>query len=245
MYYINTLKRELVDTNAYKLQPSLSERVIVDGHGCHTALHFGVKAKENQDKVPTLYWLPKLHKKPYKARFIANSSSCTTTELSNLLTSCLTAVKKHVIKYCEKVYERSCKNLFWSIKNSGEILDKLKAIDFNATSLSTYDFSTLYTTLPYNLINDKLIDLIERTFQREGSPYLACNDRNAFLLQKNLKNIMHGRVKMYVMRCPFCWTTFLFHLAPSSIDKKLGFLWALIVLPRLQIYSCFVMRGTL
>ena len=46
----------------YKLQPSLSEKVIVDGHGCHTALHFGVKAKENQDKVPTLYWLPKLHK---------------------------------------------------------------------------------------------------------------------------------------------------------------------------------------
>ena len=34
LYYINTLKRELVDTNAYKLQPSLGERVIVDGHGC-------------------------------------------------------------------------------------------------------------------------------------------------------------------------------------------------------------------
>ena len=64
MYYINTLKRELVDINAYKLQPSLSERVIVDGHSCHTALHFGVKAKEHQDKVPTLYWLPKLHKNP-------------------------------------------------------------------------------------------------------------------------------------------------------------------------------------
>ena len=54
--------------------------------------------------------------KPYKARFIANSSSCTTTELFKLLTSCLTAVKKHVIKYCEKVYEKSSKNLFWSIK---------------------------------------------------------------------------------------------------------------------------------
>ena len=67
--------------------------MIVDGHGCHTALHFGVKAKENQDKVPTLYWLPKLHKKPYKARFIANSSFCTKTELSKVLTSCLTAVK--------------------------------------------------------------------------------------------------------------------------------------------------------
>ena len=66
--------------------------------------------------------------------------------------------------------------------------------------MSTYDFSTLYTNLPHNSIKDKLIDLIERTFQREGSPYLACNDRNAFFyFRKNLKNIMHGRVKMYVM----------------------------------------------
>ena len=87
---------------------------------------------------------------------------------------------KHVIKYCGKVYERSCKNLFWSITNSGEILDKLKARDFSGVSLSTYDFSTLYTTLPHNLIKDKLIHLLERTFQREGSPYLACLNRNAF-----------------------------------------------------------------
>ena len=116
MYYINILKRELVDTNAYKLQPSLSEKVVVDGHGFHTALHFGVKAKENQDKVPTLYWLPKLHKKTYKARFIANSSSCTTTELSKLLTSYLTAVKNMLSSIVKKVYERSGKTYFGLIK---------------------------------------------------------------------------------------------------------------------------------
>ena len=45
LYYIKNLKRELVDTKAYELQPSLSERVVVDEHGCHTALSFGVKAK--------------------------------------------------------------------------------------------------------------------------------------------------------------------------------------------------------
>ena len=64
--YLNTHKCELVDTNAYKLQPSLNGRVIVNGRGCHTALHFCVKANENQDKVPTLYWLPNLHKTPIK-----------------------------------------------------------------------------------------------------------------------------------------------------------------------------------
>ena len=39
---------------------------LVDGHGCHTALHFSVKAKENQDRVPTLYWLPYSIKNPIK-----------------------------------------------------------------------------------------------------------------------------------------------------------------------------------
>ena len=69
------------------------------------------------------------------------------------------------------------------------MLDELKARDFNANSLSTYDFSTLYNILPHILIKDKLIDIIERAFNRKGSPYLACNDRNAFLVQKNLKKI--------------------------------------------------------
>ena len=80
---------------------------------------FAVNIKERKDKLPTMYWLPTLHKRPYKARFIANSSSCNTTELSKLLTSSLTAVKSRVIRYYETVYEWSRKNMFWSIKNSG------------------------------------------------------------------------------------------------------------------------------
>ena len=97
MYYVDTLNHGLIDhTNAY-LQASLNEKVIVDGHGLDTALNSGFKANENQDKVLTLYWLPKLRENPYKARLIANFSSCTKTELSKLLTSYLTAIKKHVI----------------------------------------------------------------------------------------------------------------------------------------------------
>ena len=98
-------------TKAYK-ETSEEEKSVVN----HLALKFSVCVQERQDRLPTIYWLPKLHKTPYKARFIANSSSCTTTELSKLLTSCLTAVKNHVIRYCEKVYERSGKNLFWLLK---------------------------------------------------------------------------------------------------------------------------------
>ena len=67
------------------------------------------------------------------------------------------------------------------LKNSGEVLSELKNIGYQATSLPTYDFSTLYTTLPHNLIKEKLIDLIERTFyKKEGKLYLPCNDKKAF-----------------------------------------------------------------
>ena len=159
----------------------------MNGHCNHLALKFSVCVKERQDRLPTMYWVPKLHKRPYKAGFIANSNSCTATELSKLLISCLTAVKNHVIIYCEKVYERSGKNLFWSIKNSGEVLNKLKSRGFRAPSLSTYDFSTLYTTLPHHLIKVKSINLIEWTFKREGSPYIACNERQAFFTSGDTK----------------------------------------------------------
>ena len=183
LHYVNTLKQELDGTRAY-LETDTDEVSVVNAHLNDLPVKFSVCVNEGQDKLPTMYWLPKLHKRPYKARFIANSSSCTTTEFSKLLTSCLTAIKSHVIRYCETVYETSNKNWFWSIKNSGEVLSKLKCRGFRATSLSTYDFSTLYTTLPHNLIKEKLLDLIEWTFKRAlkyyDSLYLACNDRKAF-----------------------------------------------------------------
>ena len=78
----------------------------------------------------------------------------------NCLPLVLLLSKIMLLNIVKKNYERSGKNLFWSIKNSCEVLNKLKSRGFRASSLSTYDFSTLYTTLPHNLIKDKLVDLI-------------------------------------------------------------------------------------
>ena len=57
-----------------------------------------------------------------------------------------------------------------------------------ASTLSTYDFSTLYTTLPHHLIKDKFIALTEHTFSREKALYLACNDQSAFFTSGMYKN---------------------------------------------------------
>ena len=140
---------------------------------------------------------------PYYARFIANSSSCTTTEQSKFPTSCLTTIKNHVIKYCEKVYERSGKSHFWSIRNSCEVFNKLKSRGFRASSLSKYNFSTLYSTLHHNLIKDKLVDLIERIFQR-GALFIlhvTIGMLSSHLMQSEI--IIYGLVRKCVKLSPF------------------------------------------
>ena len=89
---INTLKQELSTAMTY--EHNLREgKSVVDRHRCHMAAKFGVFVDEDHSKLPTLYWLPKLHKIHKKSRFGANSSSYTTTELSIILTSCLTAIQ--------------------------------------------------------------------------------------------------------------------------------------------------------
>ena len=63
----------------------------------------------------------------------------------------------------------------------------MKSRGFLASGLFTYDFSTLYTTLPHNLIKGKLTELVEQIFNREGSLYLACIDKNAFFTSEQPK----------------------------------------------------------
>ena len=79
----------------------------------------------------------------------------------------------------------------------------------------------LLFTLRYLIIYLKinLLILLKEPSREKALLTLHVMTEMHFLLQKSLKNTMHGRIKMYVMRWPFCWTTFLFDLAPSSIDK--------------------------
>ena len=70
MYYINTLKQKLFTAKTYE-HNLLDERSAFGRHCCYMAVKFGVLVDEDHSKLPTLYWLPKLHKIPYKSSFIA------------------------------------------------------------------------------------------------------------------------------------------------------------------------------
>ena len=106
-----------------------------------------------------------MHKNPYKHRFIAGSSKCSTKPLSILLTKLLTHIKQGLQKYCETAYSRSGINQMWILKNSKELLEHLKFPTFNrVTSIKSFDFSTLYTTIPHQKLKDRLTSIIRNAF---------------------------------------------------------------------------------
>ena len=115
--------------------------------------------------MPYIYWIPKMHKNPYKHRFIAGSSKCSTKTLSILLTKLLTHIKQGLQKYCETAFSRSGINQMWILKNSNELLEHLKSPTFNrVTSIKSFDFSTLYTTIPHQKLKDSLTSIIRNAF---------------------------------------------------------------------------------
>ena len=86
------------------------------------AAKFGLFVDEDHGKLPTLYWLPKLQKRPYKSRFIANSSACTTTELSILLTFCLTAIITMSLNIAQQFMKGMVKIYFGLLKIQVKVL---------------------------------------------------------------------------------------------------------------------------
>ena len=151
-YYFECLIKELgINSNTssnttYNPTSFDKDEILANHRSFMTSLNIP-SGKESED-LPYLYWIPKLHKTPYKERYIAGSSTCSTKELSIHLTKILSAVKEGQQKYCETVYSRSGINHMWILKNSKDLLDNLKSRSFSqVSSIKTFDFSTLYTTL--------------------------------------------------------------------------------------------------
>jgi hypothetical protein len=98
-------------------------------------------------------------------RYIAGSSKCSTKPLSLLLTKLLTAVKESLQRYCSTAYSKRGVNQMWILKNSKELVENLKSHGFSKPdSIKTYDFSTLYTTIPQNKLKSRHFQIIYNCF---------------------------------------------------------------------------------
>ena len=176
-YYIDVLKKELGINNisdirgndVYILSTNTVEEII-NLHKDKISKNFNINISDQDSSIPSLFWIPKLHKNPFKSRFIAGASKCTTKQLSVEVTLCLTAIRDHFRKYCNCIFKHTGINHFWSINNSTEFISKIK--HRNAKSINCFDFSTLYTNLPIKNVKEVLEKLIIKMFNHNNTKHI-------------------------------------------------------------------------
>ena len=173
---------------------------------------FNITLQQKDKNLPRIYWIPKLHKTPYKARFIAGSSSCTTTKLSKLITECLKKVKCHCTE--RTILERTGVNNMWIINNSLNVIHTLEDKQRAIKKLSTWDFSTLNTSLLHAKLKTQLHDLLERVFNTRGKSFIATNNFRTFW--RNDRTSTTSLVGSFVQY----WPSYRQYLRPY---RKLGF----------------------
>ena len=96
-YYVNILIEKL-GLNSLPGNPTynltdFSASEVLDNHKS-VLTSFGTDPNEDELDLPYIYLIPKMHKNPYKHRFIAGSTRCSTKPLSILLTKLLTHIKQ-------------------------------------------------------------------------------------------------------------------------------------------------------
>ena len=106
-----------------------------------------LNVKTDKCELPTFYSLPKLHKNPFKSRFISNSSQCSTIIHSKHITSALTAVKDHVIKYNETAFSNRNLNNFWSITSTSTVWPSDHRPDDMSCALLFYSLVQIFLKL--------------------------------------------------------------------------------------------------
>ena len=143
---------------------------------------FKIKVNSKNSILPKIFWIPKLHKDPFKFRFIAGARNCTTKELSVLVNLGLKVIKENFRKYCLAIYRNSGFNFYWSINSTLEFINKIDKISVH--TLQVYDFSTLYTNIDQEKILEHLFGVFQLVFNDRNRKYLCIRFDKAFFAGK-------------------------------------------------------------
>ena len=98
-----------------------------------------------------------------------------------MLTKGLEKVQDYWMNRCERISCNSGVNRFWILKNSNNLLDSIgDCRNLSYKDISTWDFSTLYTTIPHSDLKKRIRSLIHKTFEKNDFHNLVITSTKAY-----------------------------------------------------------------
>ena len=168
--FLNSSEKK--DTDKTYIPTKEDVNSIVSRHG----RYMKTNSIEVTKDLPFLYWIPKMHKKPYsKQRYIAASARCSTKPLSAVLTKCLKLVEKQHRTMCQRYFTNNGINPMWIIDNSTAVHSMIADLNRKrkVRNIRTYDFSTLYTNIPHKQLKTRLGLVIKDAFKSSKKLYIS------------------------------------------------------------------------
>ena len=83
---------------------------------------FGITATDESEGLPSMYWTPKKHKVPSKARFIVAAKRCTIKPLAKCITAILKRFQTQIANYNASSKSYSNINSFWVVQNKEPVI---------------------------------------------------------------------------------------------------------------------------
>ena len=177
-FYVEVILREIgasgqsVNQSTYVSANRCADEIISENQ--EYAKRLGLDIEDRDLELPSMYWMPKMHKSPSGCRFIIASKHCATKPISKAVSSAFKLIFKQVESFHQKAKFLSNYNKFWVLQNSDPVISILQTINRkkNAKSIATYDFSTLYTKLPHGQLIDRLSKIIDFVFMGGDKSYI-------------------------------------------------------------------------
>lgn len=121
---------------------------------------------DNESKLPIIYPIPKLHKNPYKFRFIAAAVTSSMKPTSILLDRILKHMKQHMENYTRRVLKTTGINAWYTIKSTKEFIQKIQENRHGRKcKILSGDFTSMFTALKQTTILKALYNLTEHCFK--------------------------------------------------------------------------------
>jgi len=136
------------------------------------------------DRLPYLYMMPKMHKDG--ERFISASCQCSTTHVSKILSSVLGLVLTTLKGKDEQHIMDTGIRRFFVVKGYEEVARALSVWKRNDAGRNSrdpveqhsYDFTTMYTKIPHNLLKGDIRSSVQEAFQ-----YKALREPGQWMIQ--------------------------------------------------------------
>ena len=133
-----------------------------------------------------MYWLPKIHKTPIRARFIVASYCFSTNPLSGTIPKIFKMTFNTVESFYKKFFFLGCEK-FWVEQNSFPTATMINKINVKKKSISIFVCSTFYTTILDKFLIKVLPEVINFVFKSKVIQHIGFSKTSIYWTSKDVR----------------------------------------------------------